>query len=750
MKIDDIKAFRNVDPDKLFQMVQRLAVSQKVDFRHEIAKMLVRLERKTVDELMKPVQKGDGDRLPHYEITPPEDFIRWKMFKVQSQVISGHDINDIDCRIYLSEFLSDLGDNCIFEKGSTGCGGTTLALNQNDRHVIIAMPTRNTVQSKEVTRDKNNTITGKRNDVFCIWSEHNDKAEELKGYLDRIKVYGEKVKIVCTYDQLGRLYDRLMRGDGNGNVAHGSKALAYNPLNWWLYIDEMHEVINAYQGERRESIRQMLDLVKVAKHVIFITATPLKEEYFFSQIFDQPNRFKVVKVRFPEWTQMKPQIVRRKTDKVIVSVAKEMKAYLKDEENLFHVPLNAHIFVNSLDMIISILRRVDYLKNIDKIRIVCGQNDDRNVSKIVSFIKKEVQKKEKEGSIIPNKDIVDDILEGKVIPISSINDDPVRINFYTSTAFCGADIFDQKAQIYVVSTQSRKQTFYDISTTFLQIIGRVRDSKNPKIIYYYDNNPYQDKDKDEFLKEMETRKELQNSLLNLSPAALRLAEKDGTAEKNYITRRVDRHGNVTFVDDELLRFKDKLNWEVLNLQLSTAANMAAAFTRNNMNVSDECVIKEDEEAKQRFQNPTKRGTFEEKITQYYSLRNKGAHGTDGAVVEMLEKQYPEYKDIYDLYTLDEIKEAGFVARAVVGERGILLEQRKLAKYKVNIIESLKLFDVVPGAQIDSKKKKAAEKDIMEKYGLKKFKVQDVFEVTSKVVNVGGKSKRLTIVESEIQ
>jgi hypothetical protein len=557
------------------------------------------------------------------------------------------------------------------------------------------------------------------------------------------------VKIVCTYDQLGRLYDRLMCGDGNGNVAHGSKALAYNPLNWWLYIDEMHEVINAYQGERRESIRQMLDLVKVAKHVIFITATPLKEEYFFSQIFDQPNRFKVVKVRFPEWTQMKPQIVRRKTDKVIVSVAKEMKVYLKDEENLFHVPLNAHIFVNSLDMIISFLRRVDYLKNIDKIRIVCGQNDDRNVSKIVSFIKKEVQKKEKEGSIIPNKDIVDDILEGKVIPISSINDDPVRINFYTSTAFCGADIFDQKAQIYVVSTQSRKQTFYDISTTFLQIIGRVRDSKNPKIIYYYDNNPYQDKDKDEFLKEMETRKELQNSLLNLSPAALRLAEKDGTAEKNYITRRVDRHGNVTFVDDELLRFKDKLNWEVLNLQLSTATNMVAAFTRNNMNVSEECVIKEDEEAKQRFQNPTKRGTFEEKITQYYSLRNKGAHGTDGAVVEMLEKQYPEYKDIYDLYTLDEIKETGFVARAVIGERGILLEQRKLAKYKGNIIESLKLFDVVPGAQIDSKKKKAAEKDIMTKYGLKKFKIQDVFKVTSKVVNVNGKSKRLTIVESEI-
>lgn len=749
MKIEDIKSFDNVEPDEMFQMVQRLADGQKVTFPTDIVRLFTKPEPKTVEELMKPVPMEDGDRLPHYEITPPEDFIRWKMFNIQSQTVSGHNVDEIDCKIYLSEFLSDLGDNCIFEKGSTGCGGTTLALNQNDRHVIVVMPLRNTVESKGVIRDAKNDIIGKRNDIFCIMGGHNDSFEALKGYLDRVKVNGEKVKIVCTYDQVGKLYDRLMCGDGNGNVVQGSRVLAYNPLNWWLYIDEMHEVINAYQDERREPIRKMLDLVKIAKHVVFITATPLKEEYFFSQIFDQTDRFKVVKVRFPEWTQMKPQIVRRKTDKVIVSVAKEMKAYLKDEENLFHVPLNAHVFVNSLDVIISILRRVDYLKNIDKIRIVCGRNDDKNVSKIISFIKKEVQKDVKAGSKIPNKALVDDILEGKILPIGSINDNPVRINFYTATAFCGADIFDKKAQIYVVSTQSRKQTFYDISTTFLQIVGRVRDSKNPKIIYYYDKNPYQDKDKNEFLKEMEARKELQNSLLNLSPEALRVAEKDGTAEKNYITRRVDRHGNVTFVDDELLRFKDKLNWEVFNDQLSTAANMAAAFVRNNMNVSDECVIKEDEKAKERFQNPTKRGTFEEKIIQYYTLRDKGAHGTDGAVVEMLEKQYPEYKDIYDLYTLDEIKEAGFVPRAVIGERGVLLEQRKLAKYKGHIIETLKLFGVVPGNQLDSKKKKAAEKDITTRYGLKKFKVQDVFRVSSKVVNVKGKSKRLTIVESEI-
>lgn len=746
-KVADIaKGLGNVDSDELYKMVEQLAFGKPFKIA-DLVKVFAKPNPKTVEELATTVPKEEGDRLPHYEITPPREFLTWKKREIERQMIVGNDVNDIDMRIYLSDFLSDLGDNCIFEKGSTGCGGTTLALNQNDRHVIIAMPTRNTVQSKQVIRDKDNNIIGENKDLLCIWSGHNDKREDLANYLQRVKVFREKVKIVCTYDQLGRLYDRLTGGDGNGNIVNGSERLAINLLsNCWLYIDEMHEVINAYQGSRRESIRQMLDLINVFNHVVFITATPLKEEYFFSQIFDQEGRFKVVRVNFPEWTQLKPQIARRQTEKVIQEVGKEMKAYLKDEGDLFESPLNAHVFVNSLDVIISILRRVDYLNNIDKIRVVCGQGDDRNKNKLVSFISKEVVKKSKEEKPIPNKTLLDDIIDYKVSAISSINDSPKKINFYTSTAFCGADIFDQRAQIYVVSVSSRKKTFYDISTTFLQIIGRVRNSKNPKIVYYYDNNPYQDKDKETFLKEIELRKEQQKALLGLSPEALMLAEKDGTTDINYITKRIDRDGKPFFVDDELLRFKDKINWEVINLQLSTVANMAAAFVQNGMALTDEAVSKEDNEVKERFQNPTKRGTFETKITQYYQLRNSGAHGVDGAVVASLEKQYPDYRDIYDLYSFDELKQKKFVYRNIVGEHGALLVQKKLEKKKGEIISRLSFFGVVPGAELDSKKKKAAEKDITENFGLKKFKVQDVFNTETTVKKIKGKAQRLTIIK----
>ena len=747
MKNKDIKTIadfaKGIDTkkeDETFKTIQELAIGGGYHFS-DIAKLLKQPEPKKVEEIMKPVPPEPGDRLPHYKVEVPKEYLVWKKNKIDGEILLGSKKEEVDMKIYLSDFLSDLGDNCIFEKGSTGCGGTTLALNQNDRNVIVAMPTRNTVQSKEVIRDKHNNIIGKRDDVFCIWGGHNDQLKELAAYLEKKKTFNEKVKIVCTYDQIGKLYNRLRGRNEDGSINQSSQRLAYNYLDWWLYIDEMHEVINAYQGERRESIRQMLDLIKVFKHVVFITATPLKEKYFFSQIFDQEGRFKVVKVVFPEWATMKIDVEKRQRQNVIQEIGKEMKAYLKNEVNL-----NAHVFVNSLDVIISILRRIDYLANLERIRIVCGQGDDSNQIKLVRFIEKEVAKMVKEGKEIPNKSYLDDVIDGKVSPISSINDNPKKINFYTSTAFCGADIFDKNAQIYVVTVSSRKHTYYDISTTFLQIIGRVRDCKNPTVFYYYDKNAYKDNDKEWFKKHLHNIEEGQKTLLSGSKDSLMLWYEQGFLEENYITKRIDSEGNPYFVDDELLRFKDKLNWEVFNLQLSTAVNMAAAFNQNGMDVSDE-VVKEDREIQERFQNPTKRGTFEEKITQYYQLRDKGAvYGTDGAVVASLEKLYPEYRDIYDLYTFDEIKKAGFTLRSVIGERGTLLAKRKLEKRKGDIIALLNSVGVSPGAELDSKKKKAAEKAIMDGFGFKKFKLQDVFKVQSVQRKVKGKNTRITIIE----
>ena len=47
----------------------------------------------------------------------------------------------------MSEFMTELPVNCLFDKGITGCGGTELALT-NGKHTIIAMPFVNVVDNK--------------------------------------------------------------------------------------------------------------------------------------------------------------------------------------------------------------------------------------------------------------------------------------------------------------------------------------------------------------------------------------------------------------------------------------------------------------------------------------------------------------------------------------------------------------------------------------------------------------------------
>ena len=55
--------------------------------------------------------------------------------------------------VYLSDFLSELPRGCVFLKTITGCGATALAL-ADSSNCIICLPTRNTVLSKWVIRDK--------------------------------------------------------------------------------------------------------------------------------------------------------------------------------------------------------------------------------------------------------------------------------------------------------------------------------------------------------------------------------------------------------------------------------------------------------------------------------------------------------------------------------------------------------------------------------------------------------------------
>lgn len=701
-----------------------------------------------VEDIMQPLPPEEGDRLPHYKVVPPAGLLFKKWLGIYTKTHNqGIDINEGNDSIFLSEFLSDLGDNCIFEKEVTGCGGTTLALNQTGKNVIIAMPTRNTVDSKRVIRNKMNEIERERDDVFCIYGGYNDNVTDVNNYLypksNTIRKFRKgNAKIVCTYDKLGWLYDILTGGDGYGNASERSPRI--NPSEWWLYIDEMHEIINIYNGDRRENIHRMLDCIDKFKHVVFITATPLKEEFFFKEIFKKPKRFKVVKVVFPDWLKDMYHIDSVLPNSVVNEAAKRLSPYLRSELNLFCIQNeNAHVFVNSVSIIISIMRKLNFIENCDKFNIVCSTTNEGNELKLLNFIKKEVVKWKKEygeKAVPPHNELLSAWIEGRKSPISSINEKPKKINFYTATAFCGADIYDSHAKMYVISDYQKKGTLFDISTTFRQIAGRIRDCQNKNICYIFNKNPYK-VSKEDFEHSISQRKKTRDFFLEDPDIDFNEQKKLTNIELLYI---VERNGGYCY--DYLLEFKDRLNFNVFHDY--TLPAMKRNFADNGMQLdmvdevsspSDNDIEEAKKVAEEKRQRPTKRENFKEKVCNYFNLRELRKRGNLDVVssISFYETTNPKLADIYDLFTLKEVQDLNFKESVIVAQ----FKKRKLEKYSIEIRKELASKKVFIGAEITAQEKKTAEKAVQEKFNIDTFKVQNVYNINSDVKRINNKPTR---------
>lgn len=110
---------------------------------------------------------------------------------------------------------------------------------------------------------------------------------------------------------------------------------------------------------------------------------------------------------------------------------------------------NYHIILNSVKGITKIIQLANLSPS--EVRVVCSNG---------------------EGSARRNKLILP---AGFTIATTT---DPVKpINFYTSTCFEGQDIYDKNGRTFIVSDSIANYTKIDISTSLIQICGRIRDSQ---------------------------------------------------------------------------------------------------------------------------------------------------------------------------------------------------------------------------------------------------------------------------------
>ena len=651
--------------------------------------------------------------------------------------------------VYLSDFLQELPNNCVFLKGVTGCGATSLALADRS-HCIIALPTRNTVQSKWVIRDKETReIIGYDNDIFPIYGGFNDTKDALIKYLNsRNKEH--PIKIVCTYDQVERLYMRLTGKieDGKGGYVQdeAQNALCVNATKFRLYVDEIHQVLDDYKTpERRASIRGLLRTIAIFnKHenTTCITATPLERKYFFDEIKD----LRVINVDYegffaknPRYEDYRRKVDLRKCGYLAPAVIKIVREHL--EGRAFG---NAHILVNSVDFIAKKILQplmeeyADFDTFRDDIRVVCGdtETNERKIKKAVSalFKDKDVISIANEINVATEVDnaIMEQMREYAYYGdfVASINSPTKKVNFYTKTAWLGADVFDKTGQIYIVSDGARKHTMADISTAYIQILGRIRDSQNNKVIHLYSENRYISEDGEEltaFEKDMENRDQkrikYKGFAENLTKEEKKEILKLDVLESACYLALDEETGNLEY--DKYLKWNDEISYKIVNGQYRNGANMTKEMLKNGWDVSEN----DETQAEKLKRKANTRVTFQKLYEDYARLKEGSSISLFAdvpAMVELLEAREEYLHDAYHLLGDEVVKALGYKRREIARE----VEMRRNADLSANITRLLnlriKVGETYTNAEID-----AILRSIEQKLHLKrKLKITDYYETES--------------------
>lgn len=145
----------------------------------------------------------------------------------------------------------------LIDKGKVGCGGTSLAL-EDDRDTIICVPFVELIKNKMYKYNKDSeVICGVYQGVTSL---------DIKNYIE--KTSGVK-KIMCTYDSLPKVIE----------------ATGYN---YYLLVDELHLLFTQYIF-REKAVQNVLQNYKKFDKWSFLTATPIESDLMLEELKDIPT-----------------------------------------------------------------------------------------------------------------------------------------------------------------------------------------------------------------------------------------------------------------------------------------------------------------------------------------------------------------------------------------------------------------------------------------------------------------------------
>ena len=225
---------------------------------------------------------------------------------------------------------------------------------------------------------------------------------------------------------------------------------------------------------------------------------------------------------------------------------------------------NYHIFINSVEDIARIILGAGLTP--DNTKVVCSSSEGR---------------RERNEDKLPYG-----------FTIGKAGDDPKTINFYTSTCFEGQDIFDEVGETIIVSDALKRQTMMDISTSFIQIAGRIRNSRyKNRITQIFSNSRYRRGiSAEEYEREtLEKLDQVQKNIdwMNTCPNDLKKAF---LKQVPYMNEPYVRIVENMVILDRNMAYQDIVNFKIVNFDYCSRVNMVNKLVSSNIEVVNSAAV----------------------------------------------------------------------------------------------------------------------------------------------------------------
>ena len=580
---------------------------------------------------------------------------------------------------YLSNAgYQDLPSNAYINKQITGVGGTSIAI-ENDINYVIVVPNVRLIKNK----------LEKHSNIIPLYGDVSNK--EFKEMLDSF--VGAK-KIMVTYDSVKRLCELI------------------NPKDYKILIDEAHQLVNLGLF-RKGAVSNVLNNFRRFREFVFMTATPNSFKFFPVELkgveFIDFKWGDAVKVEFPV------QRIKTKGHHYLINHCLE---HLRGEKEG-----NLHIFINSVDTIIDMIKRLrkyDVYSD-DLIKIVCSDNEynSSKLSKSLTTLFNETSLRV-----------------------------PKKINWYTSCCWCGSDIMDENGKTLIYVDNKLSNTKVCVKTQVPQIIGRIRDSKYKDDILMLlvgDIEELKEPDEDAWF-----QKVLGDFLKSYSRYELYQQYKQDEFGEKVVKDMV----NNSYADPYLIydKYDDDLSYNVNGIlaEMEKFSIIHSQYWRlNNGNTPQEDSLYIACATDDRIVSPidgVDKATLNMKVSYQKMIKNyiDALSADDKDTIAEIDRIMPECKEHTRLLGVDKIKALDYRATKI---RDLYDVAKLKEKHKEDII---KILDLEIGKSYTVNFLKARFKEVYSQFGIKErvsmSNADYFFDTKNTQARINGKQQRVVKIE----